>query len=196
MNEYLFFLISIACLSQCLGEKPMSPTPSPAAIRTLSITPTPSPISSRTTSSTTSSTPLSADQENARFDFILQETKLLTLDVKTLIDKTLAQLPKDSDYDFHRNRCREYLELYRQYQLATSDDCGEKALEFYDFQNTFLKFYLGENIKALRSQEMVQLLNRNGMQDIIHKIHAKRSELSIGNTNWNKFFGYMAVGHC
>ncbi|XP_013098514.2 uncharacterized protein LOC106081232 [Stomoxys calcitrans] len=137
-----------------------------------------------------------AANDDEHFAQLLKETKSVTVEVKSLIEKTLAQLPKETDYDLHRERFTKYLDLYQKYQSASQEDCGEKALEFYDSQNTFFHLYMRGNLKATRGTEVIQLLNENGMQKLLVRIDEERKKGDYDSVNWRKFEEYIAAGHC
>ncbi|XP_075165319.1 uncharacterized protein LOC142237789 [Haematobia irritans] len=134
--------------------------------------------------------------KNDSFALILKETKFVTKEVKSLIEKTLPQLPNDQEYEIDRKRFEEYLQLYRQYRSALPEDCGEKALEFYESQNTFIHLYLMNNIKSPRAVEVVRLLNDNGMQNIQKLIDEKRKLHNFEAVQWKLFEQYILDGHC
>ncbi|XP_075165320.1 uncharacterized protein LOC142237790 [Haematobia irritans] len=140
----------------------------------------------------------SQKKENENFALILKEVKAVTVAVKSLLAKTLPNLPSnDPEYDLHRKRFQEYLHLYNEYQESSEKECsGEKALKFYDAHNSFLHLYMWGHLKESKSQEVLQLLNDNGLQDVVQMNEEKRKQHNFDNVNWKQFEQYVAAGHC
>lgn len=110
------------------------------------------------------------------YEFLFKEVKMLTEQIEALIAKTLPEIPQTPEYELFRKKFSEYQHLRSEYKAVESkENCGEPALEFYDAQNAFTSMYMYGHTTAEGSQDVIELLNKNGMQKIKDIIDDKRT---------------------
>ncbi|XP_073812695.1 uncharacterized protein [Musca autumnalis] len=133
--------------------------------------------------------------ENAHFAFLLKEAKQISEKLQTLIEKSLPQLPQGETFDFYRRKFHKYLDLKKDYKTATAEDCEEKSMEFFDAQNAFISVYMYGHSNSTGLQDVVKVLNDNGMKQIRDEFDAKRASGVYGKPDRREFEKYVST-HC
>ncbi|XP_005179536.1 uncharacterized protein LOC101889681 [Musca domestica] len=133
--------------------------------------------------------------DSSHYAFLLSEAKQYSEQIEQLIRKSLPQLPSDDTFNLYRNKFNKYLELKKDYKAATAEDCEEKSLEFFDAQNAFISVYMYGHSNSTGLQDVVKILNDNGMKQIKDEFDAKRASGVYGKPDRKDFEKYVAT-HC
>lgn len=113
---------------------------------------------------------MSSETTNAKdagYAFIFKLAREFADQIQPVIEKSVPEIPSSSDFDVCRKFLYEMLDLKRAYkEFELTEDCGEKAMEYFDLQNSFFVHYMMSNSTTVGFPEVRQILNEHGMQKV------------------------------